>query len=137
MNIALAAIQNPNTSSSTLERVYKTKRYPEYFTQTLVAHRHTPPYILREIYHAPRTTTGLEIWYAGNPSTPHEILDQIARTGTDRTTIARLMENPSADCAILTLVAVNLMKVQNRDADDQNVARLNELLPTKCPNTPK
>jgi hypothetical protein len=27
------------------------------------------------------------------------------------------------------------MKKQNRDADDPNVARLNELLPSKCPNT--
>jgi hypothetical protein len=137
MNIALAAIANPNASSSTLERVYRTKSMPEYFTQSLVAHPHTPPYILREIFQRPRTTTGLEIWFAGNPSTPHEILDQIARTDTDRTTIARLMENPSTDCTILSRLAVNLMKVQNRDADDVNVARLNELLPSKCPNTTK
>ena len=32
---------------------------------------------------------------------------------------------------------MNLMKDQNRDADNVNVARLNELLPSKCPNTTK
>jgi hypothetical protein len=75
---------------------------------------------------------GLEIWFAGNPATPREILDEIARTSNDRNVIAALLENPSLDCPILTQLAVNLMKGQNRDADNPSVARLNELLPTVC-----
>lgn len=137
LNIALEAIRNPNASSATLERVYRTKSYPDYFVQALAAHHNTPPAILREIFKRPRTTAGLDIWFAGNPSTPHEILDEIARTNTDRSVLGALLENPAITCPILTQVAVNLMKGQNRDAEDANVARLNELLPSKCPNTTK
>lgn len=135
LGIALEAVRNPSASSATLERVYRSKQYPDYFFQALAAHRNTPPAILRELFNRPRTITGLDIWFAGNPSTPHEILDQIAGSTTDRSVISQLIENPATDCGILTKVAVNLMKKQNRDADDPNVARLNELLPSKCPNT--
>ena len=133
MGIALEAVRNPNTRGETLERVYRTKTYPDYFFQALAAHHHTPANVLRELYLRPQTITGLAIWFAGNPSTPREILDEIARTTSDKNVIAALIENRSIDCPILTQIAVNLMKGQNRDADDPNVARLNERLPTVCP----
>ena len=134
LNIALEAVRNPNTRPETLEHVYRTKSYPDYFFQALAAHRHTPPNVLLELYHRPQTITGLDIWFAGNPSTPHEILDQISRTATDRSVIGALLENPSLDCGMLTHVAVTLMKRQNHDADNPSVARLSELTPTVCPN---
>ncbi len=80
-------------------------------------------------------TTGLAIWFAGNPSSPKEILGDIARTATDRNVIGSLLENPALDCGTLSQLAVNLMKHQNRDADNPNVMRLNERLPTVCRNT--
>lgn len=135
LGIALETVRNPGTKSETLERVYRSKTYPDYFFQALAAHRNTPAPILREIYRRPRTIGGLDIWFAGNSSTPHEILDEIARTNTDRSVLGALLENPAITCPILTQVAVNLMKGQNRDAEDSNVMRLNELLPSKCPNT--
>ncbi len=135
MGIALEAVRNPNTRAETLERVYRTESYPDYFFQALAAHRHTPPNVLRELYQRPRTITGLDIWFAGNAATPKEILVEIARTTSDRNLIRALLENPSLDCRILTRLAVNLMKDQNRDADNPNVARLNELLPTICRNS--
>lgn len=135
MGIALEAVRNPSTTAQTLERVYRTKIYPDYFFQALAAHPHTPPAVLTDMYKRPRTIGGLAIWFAGNPATPHEILDDIARTNSDRSVISSLLENPSTDCRIITRLAVNLMKGQNRDAEDSNVARLNELLPLKCPNT--
>jgi hypothetical protein len=135
LDIALEAIRNPNAGSATLERVYRTKNYPDYFFQALAAHHNTPTPILKEIYQRPGTMGALAIWFAGNPSTPHEILDEIARTNTDRSVLGALLENPAITCPILTQVAVNLMKGQNRDAEDSNVMRLNELLPSKCPNT--
>ena len=135
MGIALESVRNPNTRSETLARVYRTKTYPDYFFQSLAAHRNTPPEILQEIHRRPGTIGGLDIWFAGNPSTPREILDEIARKNPDRSVIAALLENPAVDCRLLAVIAVNLMKVQNRDAEDSNVARLNELLPGKCPNT--
>lgn len=133
LGIALEAVRNPSTRSETLEHVYRTQSYPDYFFQALAAHHHTPAIILRELYLRPRTITGLDIWFAGNPSAPREILDEIARTTADRHVIAALLENPSIDCPILTQLAVNLMKGQNRDADNPNVMRLNERLPTVCP----
>jgi hypothetical protein len=137
LGIALEAVRNPSTPAETLERAYRTRAYPDYFFQALAAHHHTPPTVLREIYKQPRTIGGLAIWFAGNPATPREILDDIARTSNDRSVIAALLENPALECRTLTQVAMNLMKTQNRDADDVNVARLNELLPSKCPNTTK
>lgn len=133
LGIALEAVRNPSTRSETLERVYRTKSYPDYFFQALAAHHHTPANVLRELYLRPRTITGLDIWFAGNPATPREILDEIARTTSDRNVIAALVDNPSIDCPILTQLAINLMKGQNRDADNPNVMRLNERLPAVCP----
>jgi hypothetical protein len=135
LGIALEAVRNRSTSAATLERVYRTKSFPDYFYQALAAHRHTPPNVLLELYHHPGMMTGLAIWFAGNPSSPKEILGDIARTAKDRSVIGALLENPALDCGTLTQLAVNLMKGQNRDADNPNVARLNELLPTVCRNT--
>ena len=133
LGIALEAVRNPNTRPQTLERVYRTQSYPDYFFQALAAHRHTPPNVLLQLYRRPRTITGLDIWFAGNPATPREILDKISRTATDKSVIGALLENPSLDCALLGQVGVNLMKVQHRDADDPNVMRVTELVPTVCP----
>ena len=135
LGIALEAVRNRNTSGATLERVYRTKSFPDYFYQALAAHQHTPPNVMLELYRHPGMMTGLAIWFAGNPSSPKEILGDIARTAKDRSVIGALLENPALDCGTLTQLAVNLMKGQNRDADNPNVARLNELLPTVCRNT--
>jgi hypothetical protein len=134
LSIAIEAVRNPNARAETLDRVYRTHSYPDYFSQALAAHRHTPPNVLRGLYQRPGTINGLDIWLAGNPATPKEILMGIARTATDKTVIRALLENPSIDCGILARLAVNLMKDQNRDADNPNVARLSELLPTTCRN---
>ena len=135
LGIALEAVRNPNTLAGTLERVYRSKSYPDYFFQALVAHRHTPPSLLLELYRRPRTIGGLDIWFAGNPATPNEILDELARTTRDKFVAGALLENPSLDCGILSHLAVNLMKTQNRDAENPNVMRLNERLPSVCRNT--
>ncbi len=134
LNIALEAVRNPNTQAETLERVYRTKSYPDYFFQALAGHRHTPPNVLLDLYRRPQTITGLDIWFAGNPATPREILDKISRTATDKSIIGALLENPMLDCALLGQVGVNLMRVQHRDADDPNVMRVSEMVPTLCPN---
>ena len=135
LGIALEAVRNPNTRAETLDRVYRTKSYPDYFFQALAGHRQTPPNVLLELYRRPRTITGLDIWFAGNPATPKEILDELAQTTKDKYVASALLENPSLDCGILTHLAVNLMKTQNQDADKPNVMRLNERLPTVCANT--
>jgi hypothetical protein len=137
MGIALEAVRNPNASGETLARVYRTKSYPDYFFQALAGHRHTPPDVLRDLYHRQRTIGGLDIWFAGNPATPREILDEIARTSTDSNVINALLGNTSLDCGLLSSLAVNLMKVKKRDADNPNVMRLTQLEPTLCPKKTK
>ena len=136
LNVTLEAIRNPNARPETLARVYHTASYPDYFFQTLAAHRNTPPEILREIYTKPRTIGGLDIWFAGNPSTPKDILSNIAGKTTDPNVVNALLENPAIDCPTMSALAKNLMKEQNRDADNPNVAKLTERLPTVCANTP-
>jgi hypothetical protein len=133
LSIALEAVRNPNTRAETLEHVYRTKSYPDYLFQALAAHRHTPPAVLLELYRRPRTISQLDIWFAGNPATPREILDEISRTSSDKSVIGALLENPSLDCGLLTQVGVTLMKRQKRDGDDPNVMRVSELVPKLCP----
>jgi len=132
LNIALEAVRNPNTTSETLARVYRTKTYPDYFFQALAAHHNTPPDVLGDLFHRPRTITGLDIWFAGNPSTPKEILSEIARTTGDRHVANALLNNAALDCSLLTQLATNLMKRQNRDADNPEVARVTDLVPVLC-----
>ena len=136
LGIALEAVRNPGTTGETLARVYRTKTYPDYFFQALAAHHDTPPDVLRELYHRPRTITGLDIWFAGNPSTPKEILSEIARTTSDRSVANALLNNTALDCPILSQLAANLMKRQNRDADNPEVARVTELVPVLCDKKP-
>ena len=132
LGVTLEALRNPNTRPATLERVYRTASYPDYFFQAIAAHRNTPPGVLRELYARPGTISGLDIWFAGNPSSPKEILINIGRTTTNSSVVAALMENPSADCATMSALAENLMKKQNRDADNTNVKRFSEVYPTVC-----
>ena len=136
LNIALETLRNPSTRGETLARIYHTASYPDYFFQAIAVHKNTPPDVLRDLFHRPRTITGLDIWFASNPSSPKEILSEIARTSTDKSVIGNLLGNPSIDCAILGQVGVNLVKVQHRDAEDPNVMSLSELLPTLCPQKP-
>jgi hypothetical protein len=131
LGVVLEALRNPSTQAATLERVYRTTKYPTYFAQAIVSHPNTPPAILREMYRGPKAVPGQEIAFAGNPSAPREILEDIARTSSNRSVISQLLYNPSLDCALLTEIGANLRR-QNRDAKDSNVARVAYLEPTLC-----
>jgi hypothetical protein len=133
LNVALEVIRNPATSAETLTRVYRTASYPDYFFQALAAHRHTPPDILRDLYHRPRTISGLDIWFAGNPSAPVDVLDEITKTTKESYVISQLIENPAFDCKRLSALGVRLMKQRQRDPPDANVMRVTERLSTVCP----
>ncbi len=132
LGVTLEALRNPNASARTLERVYRTASYPDYFYQALAAHHNTPDSLLRKLHHNPGVISGLDIWLAGNPSTPKDVLVDIGSKTTDRNVVAALLENPSADCATMSALAENLMKKQHRDADDVNVQRFSQVYPTVC-----
>ena len=107
LGIALQAIRNANTSAQTLERVYRTHQYRNYFLQALVAHPNTPSAILREIHGLrPAPITGLDIWFAGNPATPTDVLRDVARTTESIDAVRTLLRHPALDCAIVESVAV-------------------------------
>ena len=133
LDVALEAIRHPNTQTSTLERVYRRNFRPAFLIEALAAHRSTPAYIFRELYQPERDSASLDIWFAGNPSTPREILAQIARKSTSPFVIAALLENPKLDCWLQGQLARNLMRDQDRDADNPNVQRLAELIPDCIP----
>ena len=133
LSVALEAIRNPSTETATLETVYRRNFRPAFLMEALAAHQRTPPYIFRELYHPDRDSANLDVWFAGNPATPREILAQIARRSTNTFVIAALLENPKLDCWLQGQLARNLMKEQNRDADNPNVQRLAELVPECTP----
>jgi hypothetical protein len=135
LGIALEAVRNPTTRTATLEDVYRTKSHLLTFTQAVAAHRRTPPYIFRELFEREHANSSFDVWFAGNAVTPREILAEIALASTDKFVIAALLENPSLDCWLQSQLAINLMRRQNRDADNPNVQRLTELIPTCTPGT--
>jgi hypothetical protein len=102
LGIALQAIRNPNAPPETLERLYRTHQYRDYFLQTLAAHANTPPAILREIRSMkPAPITGLDIWFAENPSTPPDVLLDVARTSESIEAVRRLLQHPALDCTMI------------------------------------
>jgi len=136
LGIALQAVRNPSTSGATLTRIYRTHSYPDYFFQAIAGNPHTPPEIIRELYTRPRTITGLDIWFAGNPATPRDILDRISKTSKEAYVINALLQNPVLDCALLEHAARNY-KPATRDPADYTAARIEELRPTLCSKEPR
>jgi hypothetical protein len=132
IGVTLEAIRNPNASAETLTRIYKTHTYPDYFFQAIAAHHHTPPDILRSLHRNPGVIAAIDVWLAGNPATPRDVLEEIAKTASDPHVIAQLLENPSLDCGLLTQVGVRLTKAPQRDPPDPNVMRATERLPDVC-----
>jgi hypothetical protein len=132
IGITLEAIRNPNASAETLTRIYKTHTYPDYFFQALASHHHTPPDILRNLHRHPGVISEIDIWLASNPSTPRDVLEDIAKTSTEPRVISQLLENPALDCGLLTQVGVRLTKAPQRDPPDPNVMRATERLPDVC-----
>ena len=102
LGIALQAVRNPNTSLETLEWIYRTHDNRTYFLQALAAHPNTPPGILREIHAVqPAPITGLDIWFAGNPSAPIDVLLDVARSTESIDAVRALLRHPSLDCAMI------------------------------------
>ena len=136
LGVALQAVRNPSTSGATLTRVYRTHSYPDYFFQAIAGNPHTSPDIIRELYTRPRTITGLDIWFAGNPATPRDILDRISKTSKEAYVINALLQNPVLDCALLEHAARNY-KPATGDPGDYTAARIEELRPTLCSKKPR
>ncbi len=118
--IVLEALRNPATSSETLERVYGLGEY--YFYQALAAHANTPPAILRKLHANPGMISSLDIWLAGNPATPRDVLTKIADKTADEHVLVRLVQNPSLDCALSRMVVRAFTRTARRDIDGETRA---------------
>jgi len=133
LGIALQAIRNPNAPAETLERIYRAHRYRTYFLQALAAHANTPPAILREIRALrPAPITGLDIWFAGNPSTPRDVLLDLARTSESIDAIRVLVRRPALDCELVREAARGPAIVA-RPGDADIAQQLAGLRSAKCP----
>jgi hypothetical protein len=103
-----------------------------YFLQALAAHANTPPGILREIHALrPVQITGLDIWFAGNPSTPRDVLRAVARESDSIHAVRALLQHPSLDCAMVQSVASGPAVRANPD-DTDVAARLAEARAARC-----
>ena len=121
LGIALQAVRNRNASAETLERIYRTHQYRNYFLQALAAHPNTPAPILREIHALqPAPITGLDIAFAGNPSVPADVLLDLARTSDDIEAVRTLLRHPALDCALVDGVARG--PAARSHADDADMA---------------
>jgi hypothetical protein len=118
--IVLEAIRNPGTSAETLKRVYELREF--YFYQALAGHANTPPDILRKLHADPGMISNLDVWLAGNPATPRDVLAKIADKSADEHVLFRLVQNPSLDCALSKLVVRAFTRTARRDIDAETRA---------------
>lgn len=131
--LTLTALRNKNCRAATLARIYHTHSYPNYFLQTLAAHAHTPPDILREIFQqSPRAIGGLDVWLAENPATPLDILQTLSDSH-DIQVLQSVLQNPQLDCATLSRARLALA-ASNRPDDNYSVSQIAYLQPQLCRN---
>lgn len=131
--LTLTALRNKNCRAATLARIYHTHSYPNYFLQTLAAHAHTPPDILREIFQqSPRAIGGLDMWLAENPATPLDILQTLSDSH-DIQVLQSVLQNPQLDCALLQRARLALAG-STRPADNYSVNKIDYLQPQLCRN---
>jgi hypothetical protein len=132
LGIALQAVRNPRTTSTTLASIYRTHPNRTYFLQALAGHANAPPSVLREIRALrPAPITGLDIWFAGNPSTPADVLRDVARTSESIDAVRTLLHHPALDCAMID-DATRGPAVRGHP-DDRNIAeRLTEQRAARC-----
>ncbi len=129
--LTLTALRNKNCSAATLVRIYRTHTYPNYFLQTVAAHAHTPPDILREIYvQSPRAIDGLDVWLAANPATPIEIVQTLSDSH-DIQVLQNVLQNPQLDCALLQRASVALTR-STRPNDNYSISQIAYLRPQLC-----
>ena len=132
LGIALQAVRNVNASPETLERVYRTHPYRDYFLQALAEHPNTPAPILREIHALqPAPITGLDIAFAGNPSAPTDVLLDLARSSEEIEAVRTLLRHPALDCAMIEGV-VRGPAVRSHPDDADVTERLANARATRC-----
>jgi len=125
--IVLEAIRNPATSTETLKRVYELGEF--YFYQALAAHANTPPDILRKLHANPGMISSLDVWLAGNPATPLDVLAKVADKAADEHVLFRLVQNPSIDCKVagMARVAFTRLGLAGTDGATRAAERQREL----------
>ena len=128
--VTLTVLRNPNCRAGTLARIYRTHSYPTYFHQALAAHPNTPVEILRELFNKPRDISGLDIWFGKNPSTPADMLLELANT-QDINVIQSLLQNPRIDCTMLGRIEGGI-KRSTRPDDNYSTNRIAELKRSVC-----
>jgi hypothetical protein len=102
----------------------------------MAAHQHTPPEILRSIYTKPDPMGNMDVWFAENPATPRDVLDNIATKSREPTVIYRMLGNPVLDCGLFNKLSASLTAIYRDSANTEYIARdLREKRPAGCGTT--
>jgi hypothetical protein len=132
LGIALQAIRNPGAQRETLERIYRTHQYRDYFLQALVEHPNTTPAVLREIRALrPAPISGLDYWFAVNRSTPADVLLDVARTTESIDAVRELLRHPALTCPMIESLARS-PAVRAHPADSGVAQQLVEARAERC-----
>ena len=131
LGIVLSALRNPLCPAKTLNRVYRTHAYPDYFFQALAAHQNTPPELLRELYRRPAKINYLNRAFAANPATPTDILSEIASSTRDKYVIQGLLKNSKLSCSLLPSIEESL-KLSDQPNDQRSKAQIQALKLGPC-----
>ncbi len=78
LGVVLTVVRNQNTSAETLERVFTSHSYPDYFFNDLASNPNTPIVILEDIYKQKHKNSGIAQNLVKNPVTPKIILEKLS-----------------------------------------------------------
>lgn len=126
--------RNPLTAADTLAAIYAKNLTNGYFNQALAAHKNTPVRILRELYSHTQPNLQQQKWLAENPSTPKDILLNLAKS-QEVIVLHNLLNNSKIDCAIVELASNTLNRNDLVDTFkylERTRALANDLKIVKC-----
>jgi hypothetical protein len=116
--VVSAVVWNKNTSSKTLELIYKNHSYPSYFYMGLSSNPHTPDRILRELYKKRNENGGIAWNLARNLSLPDDILNELTHE-SDKYVLRDILNRPH-----LSRIQVNNIINTANTIQDNDVAWL-------------
>lgn len=111
--VTVSAVSNPNALPESLERVYRTHKYPGYFFSSLAENKNTPTPILLELYGKRKQNSGIERGLARNPSVPAEILDILTRV-SNQWLLYDLLKRPDLTCDHIDEISDTLASIPTK-----------------------
>ena len=112
--VVLTVVRNKNTTSKTLEWIYKNHRYPKYFYVSLSGNPNTPDTILRELYDKRARNSGIAWNLARNPILPDDILTKLTHEH-NKYVLRDILNRPHLSCEQVNNVVSTANTIQDDD----------------------